>query len=154
MQVDNSNDFGVVEFDLNQKIKRIIEKPNQTESKTVVSGMYYYTNDVVNIAKNLKPSSRGELEITDINNYYLLENKLKLINIHSSVSWVDTGTYDSLIKASKYFQDYELNTGKKAACIEEIAFDLGLIDKNKLLLIAESMNKSNYGKYLLNKVKK
>ena len=152
VKVNKPNDFGVIEFDSEYKIQNIVEKPKETESKMVVSGLYYYTNDVVNIAMNLKPSSRGEFEITDINNYYLTNNKLKLVTLDSGTSWIDTGTYDSLIEASKYFQDVENKTGKKIACIEEIALKLGYIDKTQFIKTAHSMNKSNYGKYLLKKI--
>ena len=150
VEVDNPNDFGVIEFDSENKIHNIVEKPDNALSNIIVSGLYYYTNDVVKIANNLKPSSRGELEITDINNHYLSQNKLELVKLDSETSWIDTGTYDSLIRASKYFQDYENKTGKKVACIEEIALNLGYISKTKLLSIANSMKTSNYGKYLLN----
>lgn len=153
VEVDKPNDFGVIEFDSENKIHNIVEKPDKTTSKTVVSGLYYYTNDVVNIARNLKPSSRGELEITDINNHYLSHNKLKLVKLDSEISWIDTGTYDSLIEASKYFQDFENKTGKKVACIEEIALRLGLIDRLQFVKIADSMSMSNYGKYLVKKIK-
>jgi len=114
----------------------------------------YYTNDVLQIAMNLKPSPRGELEITDINNHYLAQNKLRLVKLDSETSWIDTGTYDSLMKAAKYFQDYENKTAKKVACIEEIALNLGYIDKKKLKNTANSMKNSNYGRYLLNILKK
>lgn len=153
VEVDSPNEFGVIEFNSENEMKKIIEKPDKTISKIVVSGLYYYTNDVVNIAKNLKPSSRGELEITDINNHYLVHEKLKLVTLDSDTSWIDTGTYDSLIEASKYFQDFENKTGKKVACIEEISLRLGYIDKSQFIKIANSMNKSNYGKYLLKKIK-
>ena len=149
VEVDNPNDFGVIEFDSQNKIHNIVEKPDNASSKFIVSGLYYYTNDVVKIAMNLKPSPRGELEITDINNHYLSQNKLRLVKLDSETSWIDTGTYDSLIKASKYFQDYENKTAKKVACIEEIALSLRYIDKTKLISIANSMKNSSYGKYLL-----
>ena len=149
VEVDSPKDFGVIEFDSENNIHNIIEKPDNASSNLIVSGLYYYTNDVVKIARNLEPSIRGELEITDINNQYLSQNKLRLVNLESETSWIDTGTYDSLILASKYFQDYENKTEKKVACIEEISFNLGYIDKKKLMSIANSMKKSNYGKYLL-----
>ena len=149
VEVDNPNEFGVIEFNSENEMKKIVEKPDKTISKIVVSGLYYYTNDVVSIAKNLKPSSRGELEITDINNHYITHNKLKLVTLDSDTSWIDTGTYDSLIEASKYFQDFENKTGKKVACIEEISLRLGYIDKSQFIKIANSMKNSNYGKYLL-----
>ena len=148
VEVDNPNDFGVIEFDSQNRIYNIIEKPDNASSNIIVSGLYYYTNDVIKIAMNLKRSPRGELEITDINNHYLSQNKLRLVKLDSETSWIDTGTYDSLIQASKYFQDYENKTAKKVACIEEIAFDMGYIDNKKLISIANSMKNSNYGKYL------
>lgn len=154
VNVNIPNDFGVIEFDKDFNIKEIVEKPKITKSKTVVSGLYFYTNDVTKIAKDLKPSERGELEITDINNHYLKKSKLKLINLRSEISWIDTGTYDSLIEASKYFQNYESLTGKKVGCIEEIALDLNYIDNNQVLKIANSMSKSSYGDYLKNLFKK
>ncbi len=149
VEVDNPNDFGVIEFDSENKIHNIVEKPDNALSNIIVSGLYYYTNDVVKIANNLKPSLRGELEITDINNHYLSQNKLRLVILDSEISWIDTGTYDSLIQASKFFQDYENKTTKKVACIEEIALSLRYIDKTKLISMANSMKNSNYGKYLL-----
>ena len=154
VEVDNPNDFGVIEFDSQNKIHNIVEKPDNASSNIIVSGLYYYTNDVLQIAMNLKPSPRGELEITDINNHYLSQNKLRLVKLDSETSWIDTGTYDSLMKAAKYFQDYENKTAKKVACIEEIALNLGYIDKKKLKNTANSMKNSNYGRYLLNILKK
>ena len=115
----------------------------------MVSGLYFYTNDVVAVASKLRPSSRGELEITDINNHFLEKKKLKLNLIDDKTSWIDTGTYGSLIKASKFFEDLEKKTKKKASCIEEIAFDMGYIDKEQLTKLAESMKNSDYGKYLM-----
>jgi len=154
VEVDDPNDFGVIEFDSQNKIHNIVEKPDNASSNIIVSGLYYYTNDVLQIAMNLKPSPRGELEITDINNHYLAQNKLRLVKLDSETSWIDTGTYDSLMKAAKYFQDYENKTAKKVACIEEIALNLGYIDKKKLKNTANSMKNSNYGRYLLNILKK
>ena len=148
VKVDNPNDFGVIEFDSENKINNIVEKPDKALSNIIVSGLYYYTNEAVKIARNLNPSIRGELEITDINNHYLSQNKLRLVTLDSETSWIDTGTYDSLIQASKYFQDYENKTAKKVACIEEIAFNMGYIDSRKIISIANSMRNSNYGKYL------
>ena len=153
VKVDNPNEFGVIEFDSNNKINRIIEKPNKIESNYIVSGLYFYTNNVIKVANNLTPSERGELEITDVNNYYLNEKKLDLFKLDSNFSWLDTGTYNSLIEAAKYFQDLENQTGEKVACVEEIALNLGLIDKSKFIKTANLMSKSNYGKYLLAKAK-
>ena len=154
ISVQNPKDFGVIEFDNNDNIVNITEKPNHAKSNIIVSGLYFYTNDVVKVAKNLRLSERGEKEITDINNHYLYKNKLKLIRLNSSTSWIDTGTYSSLIQASKYFEDYEKSTGNKIACIEEIAIKMGYINQKQLLEIAKSMSNSEYGKYLLNHTSK
>ena len=154
VSVKNPENFGVVEFDNENNIKEIIEKPSFTSSKIVVSGLYFYTNDVINYAKRLSPSNRGEKEITDINNYYLSSCRLKLNLLDPKISWIDTGTYSSLIEASKYFEDYETKTGKKVACVEEIAFRLGYINKKQLEEIAESMSNSEYGKYLFKIINK
>ena len=148
--VSNPENFGVIEFDDKNNIINISEKPLNPKSDTIVSGLYLYTNDVIKFAKTLKPSKRGEKEITDVNNFYLSLNKLRLQVLDSSISWIDTGTYSSLIKASKYFEDYEKKTGKKAACIEEIAHEMGYIDISQLNRIANSMHNSEYGNYLLN----
>ena len=148
VEVTNPKDFGVIELHDNKNLKTIIEKPKIPKSNLIVSGLYYYTNDVINISKTLKPSSRGELEITDVNNYYLSANRLKLIKLDNKIKWIDTGNYDSLIQASMYFQEIENRTSKKIACIEEIALKLGYIDRKKLKIIANSMSNSNYGKYL------
>ena len=150
VSVKNPESFGVIEFDNKNNVKAISEKPEHAKSNTIVSGLYFYTNDVIKYAKKLMPSKRGEKEITDINNHYLSSKKLKLIFLESSISWIDTGTYSSLIQASKYFEDNENKTGKKAACIEEIAFNMGYINKKQLNEIAKSMHNSDYGKYLLN----
>ena len=154
VSVQNPESFGVIEFDDKYNIIDISEKPIFAKSNIIVSGLYFYTNDVVKFAKRLKPSKRGEKEITDINNIYLSLKKLKLIRLKSNISWIDTGTYSSLIKASKYFENFEIKTGKKAACIEEIAFKMGYITKNELDKIAKSMCKSDYGKYLSKLVSK
>ena len=152
VSVQNPENFGVIEFDDKNNIIDIFEKPDFAKSNIIVSGLYFYTNDVVKFAKKLKPSERGEKEITDINNIYLSSKKLKLIRLKSNISWIDTGTYSSLIKASKYFENYEIKTGKKAACIEEIAYKMGYIDRLQLQIIAKSMINSEYGKYLLNQL--
>lgn len=150
VSVKNPENFGVIEFDDNKNILRIIEKPEHPKSNLIVSGLYFYTNDVIKIAKKLKPSERGEKEISDVNNHYLFSNKLKLNLLNPSTSWIDTGTYSSLIEASKYFEIYEKKTKKKVACIEEIAFQMGYINQDELKNNAMSMCKSDYGKYLLN----
>jgi len=151
VDVDNPSDFGVIDFDKSLRVKNIEEKPIKAKSKTIVSGIYFYTNDALRIATNLKPSKRGELEITDLNNMFLKQEKLKLIRLDPSISWIDTGTYSSLVKASAFFQNLEKKTKVKFACVEEISFKKGYIDKKGLLNISKSMKGSDYGKYL-NKV--
>ena len=149
VSVQNPESFGVIEFDEKENMINISEKPKYAKSNTIVSGLYFYTNDVIKYAKTLKLSNRGEKEITDINNYYLKIKKLRLFHLGPEISWIDTGTYSSLIQASKYFENYEKITGKKAACIEEIALFMGYIDNHQLLKIGYSMSNSEYGKYLL-----
>ena len=150
VQVNNPEQFGVIEFNKNGEVSSIVEKPIKTKSNRIVSGLYFYTNNVINMSKMLKPSKRGELEITEINNLFLKIGKMKVVNLESTFFWSDTGTYDSLIKASQYFKDFEFIYNKKVACIEEIALEKSLISKDEYLKIALSMNESNYGKYLLN----
>ena len=145
---ENPENFGVVEFDKFDNVSKIVEKPEIPKSNTVVSGLYFYTNDVIHVAESLKPSSRGEMEITDINNFHLSKNKLKLNLLDDDIAWIDTGTYSSLIKASKYFEEHEKMSQQKSSCIEEIAYRRGFIDKLQLIKIAESMKSSDYGKYL------
>ena len=152
-EVSNPKDFGVIEIDDNNDIYKIIEKPDSTKSNLIVSGLYFYTNKVIQYAKKLNPSSRGELEITDLNNIFLRHKKLKLICLDSNFSWSDTGTYDSLIKASKYFQNLEKITGSKYACIEEIVYNLGYIEKKQFLENIEYVKSSSYGKYLQDLIK-
>ena len=153
VKVENPENFGVIEFDSNNEMLNINEKPLNPKSNVIVSGLYFYTNDVIKVSKGLSPSSRGEKEITDINNYYLHARKLKLNFLDDETSWIDTGTYSSLIRASKFFEDYEINNRKKVSCIEEIAFKMGYINKNQLKEIATSMENSDYGQYLLNIIK-
>tara|TARA_B100000989_G_scaffold294803_1_gene274584 strand:+ start:3055 stop:3936 length:882 start_codon:yes stop_codon:yes gene_type:complete len=150
VSVQYPENFGVIEFDDNKNVINIFEKPENPKSNFIVSGLYFYTNDVVKYAKKLKPSKRGEKEITDINNFYLSKKKLKLILLDDNISWIDTGTYSSLIKASKYFEDYEKKTGKKAACVEEIAYEMGYINLSQLRTLADFMHNSDYGNYLQN----
>ena len=149
MQVKKPNEFGVIDFNEDNSIKRIIEKPKSFISETVVTGLYFYTNQVVEFVKKLKPSKRGELEISDINNLFLSQNKLKLVKLTDKIKWIDTGNFGSLINASQFIQKIEIETKKKIGCIEEIAFNKGYINKMKLKEIAESMQSSDYGKYLL-----
>ena len=150
VSVQYPENFGVIEFDENKNVINIFEKPENPKSNFIVSGLYFYTNDVIKYAKKLKPSKRGEKEITDINNFYLSKKKLKLILLDDNISWIDTGTYSSLIKASKYFEDYEKKTGKKAACVEEIAYEMGYINLSQLRILADFMQNSDYGNYLQN----
>ena len=150
VSVQYPENFGVIEFDENKNVINIFEKPENPKSNFIVSGLYFYTNDVIKYAKKLKPSKRGEKEITDINNFYLSSKKLKLILLDDNISWIDTGTYSSLIKASKYFEDYEKKTGKKAACVEEIAYEMGYINLSQLRRLADFMRNSDYGNYLQN----
>ena len=152
VKVNNPNDFGVIELDSSSNPLKIIEKPKFPKSKLIVSGLYFYTNDVVEKAKKLKPSKRNELEISDLNNLFINNKMLKLIQLDSNFSWLDTGTYDSLIKASKYFQNLENQTGKKYACIEEIVYDLGYISKLQFQKNHEMISNSSYGDYLKKKI--
>ena len=134
-------------------IKLIVEKPDEFISNTIVSGIYFYTNDVVKLAKDLKPSKRGELEITDLNNIYLRNDKLKLVNMKSKISWLDTGTYDSLLAASEFVIDVQTKSGKKFGCVEEMALEMGYIDVDQFFDTANEMRMSKYGSYLLNQIK-
>ena len=154
LDVINPKEFGVVKFDSKNNLEKIVEKPKLFISNTIVSGLYMYTNDVIEIVKNLKPSSRNELEITDINNIYINKNKLRLIKLEKDISWIDTGTYDSMLKASNFFQELEKKTAEKYACIEHMAFQLSYIDEKQFLKLARLMSNSSYGKYLLDKLKK
>ena len=154
LDVINPKEFGVVKFDGKNNLEKIVEKPKLFISNTIVSGLYMYTNDVIEIAKILKPSSRNELEITDINNIYIKKNKLRLIKLEKDISWIDTGTYDSMLKASNFFQELEKKTEEKYACIEHMAFQLSYINEKQFLKLARLMSNSSYGKYLLNKLKK
>ena len=139
--------FGVVEFDENNKAISIEEKPKEPKSNYAVTGLYFYDNKVVEYAKNLKPSARGELEITTLNQMYLEEGRLNLINLDDFM-WADCGTFDSLSEAAAYVEAVEKRTGRQIACLEEIAYNNRWIDKVKLLESADRMIKNSYGKYL------
>jgi glucose-1-phosphate thymidylyltransferase len=141
--------YGVVEFDNNKKVLSIEEKPSKPKSNYAVTGLYFYDNSVVKKAKALKPSHRGELEITDLNRVYLEEGTLDINLMGRGMAWLDTGTYESLLQASNFIATLEQRQGLKASCIEEIAFKRGFIDKNQLLALAQPVKNSQYGKYLL-----
>ncbi len=141
--------FGVVEFDNNQKAISIEEKPENPKSNYAVTGLYFYDNDVVEIAKNIKPSARGELEITDINKEYLDREQLD-VELHGrGYAWLDTGTHSSLLEASQYVETMQRMQNQQISCPEEIAYRMGYIDKDHLLRLAEPLKKSEYGQYLI-----
>ena len=141
--------YGVVEFDKSLKAISIEEKPSEPRSNYAVTGLYFYDNSVVDKAKSLKPSPRGELEITDLNRLYLEEGKLEVRVMGRGMAWLDTGTYESLLQAANFIATLEQRQGLKASCVEEIAYKRGFIDKEKLIALAEPVKKSQYGKYLL-----
>lgn len=147
-QVSDPERYGVVEFDVNQKAISIEEKPENPKSHFAVPGLYFYDNSVVEYAKNLKPSPRGELEITDINKIYLEKNQLEVGVMSRGTAWLDTGTFDSLHEASEFVKVLEKRQGFKISCIEEIAYKKGFINKEQLFVAAEKYGKSGYGEYL------
>ena len=148
--VNDPERYGVVEFDDAGNAISIEEKPSKPKSNYAVSGLYFYPNDVINIAKNQTPSHRGELEITDTNKFYLDQGRLKVEKMGRGYAWLDTGTYDSLLEASQFVQTLEKRQGMKISCIEEIAFRMGYIDKNQFKYLAKKMENNQYGQYLLN----
>jgi glucose-1-phosphate thymidylyltransferase len=151
--VTDPNRYGVVEFDKKNKVISIEEKPKKPKSNFAVPGIYFYDNDVVKIAKNLKPSPRGEYEITDINKEYLKRGKLHVSTLSRGTAWLDTGTFQSLLQAQQFVQVIEERQGLKIGCIEEIAYIKGFISKDQLKLIAKPLLKSGYGEYLMNLIK-
>lgn len=148
--VNDPERYGVVEFDPNGNVISIEEKPELAKSNYAVPGLYFYDNQVVDIAKNLQPSPRGELEITDVNKSYLQEGRLKVGVLSRGTAWLDTGTFASLMQAGTFVQVIEERQGQKIGCIEEAAFRMGYIDEQQLKEIAEPLVKSGYGRYLLN----
>lgn len=152
--VSDPERYGVVEFDKNNMAISIEEKPKQPKSNYAVPGLYFYDNSVINIAKNLKPSPRGEYEITDVNKTYLEKGKLKVAIMDRGTAWLDTGTFDSLSDASEFVRVIEKRQGSKIGCIEEVAYRMEFITKEKLAEIAEPLKKSGYGDYLLGLVEK
>nr|WP_299420883.1 glucose-1-phosphate thymidylyltransferase RfbA [uncultured Emticicia sp.] len=149
-QVQDPERYGVVAFDENLKAISIEEKPEKPKSNYAVPGLYFYDNKVVDIAQNIKPSPRGELEITDINRVYLEQGKLQVGIMNRGTAWLDTGTFQSLMQAGQFVQVIEERQGLKVGCIEEVAYRMGFIDAHQLELIAKPLVKSGYGAYLLN----
>lgn len=147
--VNDPERFGVVEFDNNMKALSIEEKPENPKSNYAVTGLYFYDNTVVEKAKNLKPSDRGELEITDINKLYLDEGKLDVKLMGRGYAWLDTGTHDSMMEAASFIATIQKRQNLKVACLEEIAYRMGYISKEKLVELAQPMKKNDYGQYLL-----
>lgn len=147
--VNDPERFGVVDFDSNMKALSIEEKPKKPKSNYAVTGLYFYDNTVVEKAKNLKPSDRGELEITDINKLYLDEGKLDVKLMGRGYAWLDTGTHDSMMEAASFIATIQKRQNLKVACLEEIAYRMGYINKEKLVELAQPMKKNDYGQYLL-----
>ncbi|MBO9674977.1 MAG: glucose-1-phosphate thymidylyltransferase RfbA [Sphingobacteriaceae bacterium] len=152
-QVSDPERYGVVEFDADKKAISIEEKPTNPKSDYAVPGLYFYDNEVVEIAKNIKPSPRGEYEITDVNRIYLERGKLKVGVLSRGTAWLDTGTFTSLMQAGQFVQIIEERQGLKIGCIEEIAYRMGFIDAEQLRAIATPLVKSGYGSYLLKQIK-
>lgn len=151
--VTNPEDFGVVEFDENGKVISLEEKPQNPKSNYAVPGLYFYDNTVVEKAKRVKPSKRGELEITSINEMYLQEDKLHVVNFGRGMAWLDTGTHDALLEAANFVKIIQSRQGVMVACLEEIAYRNGWISKEKVLELTKPLMKSKYGEYLVNLVK-
>jgi glucose-1-phosphate thymidylyltransferase len=141
--------YGVVEFNDQFEAISLEEKPSKPKSRYAVTGLYFYDNNIVDVAKSIKPSERGELEITDVNKCYLQQKKLKVVNLGRGTAWLDTGTHDSLLQASSFIETLEKRQGLKISCPEEIAWRMGYIDSDQLRTLAEPLIKSGYGEYLL-----
>ena len=152
--VEDPSSFGVVEFDINENAISLEEKPIKPKSNYAVTGLYFYPNDVVEIAKTIKPSSRGELEITSINNVYLNSSRLKVEKLGRGFTWLDTGTHESLLEASNFVYSVEKQTKYKVACLEEIAYNKGLINYEEMKLHVDKNKKTQYGRYLEKYIKK
>ena len=148
--VNNPSDYGVIEFNTEGKILSIEEKPAKPKSRYAVTGLYFYDNNVIQIAKNLKPSARGELEITDVNRVYIENDKLKLVILKRGTAWLDTGNPENLLEAGNFIETIEHRQGLKIACIEEIAYRKGYINQEQLSKLALTYKKTQYGQYLLN----
>lgn len=150
--VNDPERYGVAEFDKDGNVLSIEEKPAKPKSNYAVTGLYFYDNSVIDVAKNIKPSARGELEITDVNKKFLEKNQLKVENLGRGYAWLDTGTHDSLLEAAEFISVIEKRQGLKISCIEEIAFIQGWIDEQQLKSLAEPLMKNEYGKYLMKRV--
>ena len=151
--VNDPERYGVAEFDTNGNVISIEEKPNDPKSNFAVVGLYFYTNDVVQIAKNIQPSKRGELEITSVNQTYLQQKTLKVELLGRGFAWLDTGTHDSLMEAGQFIETIEKRQGLKVACLEEIAYRMKYINAEQVRKLAEPLKKNGYGQYLLNTIK-
>ena len=147
-KVKDPENYGIIEYDNNGHIKQIVEKPIKTNSQSAIIGLYIYPNDVINIAKKVKPSNRGEIEISSINQYYLDQKRIKVNEFGRGITWLDTGSPESLHEASSFINTIEKNNSLKIACIEEIAYNLNYINEKQLKLIIDKLKESNYKKYL------
>ncbi len=148
--VTNPQRYGVVKFNSSGVAEDIVEKPSDPPSNWAVTGLYFYDNQVIDIASSLKPSARGELEITDVNRWYLTRQKLYVEQLGRGMAWLDTGTHESMMRASSFIEVIEQRQGLKVACVEEIAYKKGFIDRDQLVHLATPMAKNGYGRYLLN----